>query len=196
MTVEQFNIFMASRYPGLFPVPGFIKSSGADRWFRIHSLPLSKRYADDEEEWSILLDRQNQIITEIFGDKPTFLLLTGDNYTEGYIELHPLKEAESVAEFPFTILEPLELHTVSMEFEEGQIFTPMFIELVWHPKKFDKILMDIADEKLQACFISRDEDIIIAPYDGGVDFVLQDTKTRDYYMQKYSAWLSPREDGL
>lgn len=196
MTIEQFKIFLAARYPGSVPMPRFIGNGDADRWFRIHSLPHSKRYADNEEEWSILLDRQNQIITEILGEKLAFILLTGDHYAEGYIELHPLKDAESLAEFLLNKLEPIELHKLSPEYEEGQIYTPMFIELTWQSKKFDKILMDIANEKLEACFISRDEDVIIAPYDGGIDFVVQDMKARDYYKQKYSAWLSPREDEL
>lgn len=196
MTIEQFNKFLASRFPGCAPLPGYIGNGGADRWFRIHSLPKSKRYPDNEDEWGMLLDRQNQIITEIFGDKPTFILLTGDHYAEGYIELHPLKDADSIADISLTKLEPIELHKLSSEYEEGQIYMPMFAELVWQPKKFDKILMDIADEKLEACFISRDEDVVIAPYDGGIDFMLQDTKTRDYYKQKYSAWLSPKEDGM
>jgi len=41
-----------------------------------------------------------------------------------------------------------------------------------------------------------DKKIIIAPYDGGVDLILKDIETRNIYKQKYSDWLSQREDGL
>lgn len=36
-------------------------------WFRIHSLPESKRYADTTEEYELLLNRHNEIITDCFG---------------------------------------------------------------------------------------------------------------------------------
>jgi hypothetical protein len=43
---------------------------------------------------------------------------------------------------------------------------------------------------------SFDRNIIVAPYDGGVDFVLQDVLTKEKYKSKYRQWLSERADGL
>jgi hypothetical protein len=72
----------------------------------------------------------------------------------------------------------------------------MFSEQNWQPKKFDNILKDVAEGNLRAFFVSVDKELIIAPYDGGIDFILKDIKTRDFYKQKYSGWLSARQDGL
>lgn len=72
----------------------------------------------------------------------------------------------------------------------------MFSEQNWHPHKFDNLLKDIAEDNLRAFFVSVYKELIIAPYDGGVDFILKDTKTRDFYKQKYISWLSIRQDGL
>ena len=66
MTSEQFNTYWALNFADSIPIPHYFRQDYSDRWFRIHSLPGSKRYADNEEEWNILLDRQNKIITDLF----------------------------------------------------------------------------------------------------------------------------------
>jgi hypothetical protein len=49
---------------------------------------------------------------------------------------------------------------------------------------------------VNTCFLSFEKNVIVAPYDGGVDCILKDVETRDYFKNKYKAWLSKREDGL
>ncbi|MDJ1503014.1 DUF3885 domain-containing protein [Xanthocytophaga agilis] len=69
MTKEQFTIFWSSTFPDTLPISHYFKYDYSDRWFRIHSLPESKRYADNEEEWNILLHRQNTIISDLLGGR-------------------------------------------------------------------------------------------------------------------------------
>ena len=38
--------------------------------------------------------------------------------------------------------------------------------------------------------------IIVAPYDGGIDFIIHDEALKQHLKEKYKDWLSPREDGL
>jgi len=197
MTSEQFNTFWALNFANTIPIQHYFRNDYSDRWFRIHSLPESKRYADKEEEWCILLDRQNKIITDLLGNDSKFIFVAGDYSSEGYTELHPLQEVNSIARIHFVMLDPIDLNKLSPdEYEIGQFYKPMFSEQIWQPNKFDSILKDIADDHLRAFFISVDKKLIIAPYDGGIDFILKDTKTRNVYKQKYSEWLSQREDGL
>ncbi len=197
MTAEQFNNFWTSTYPGTVLLQHYFRHNYADRWFRIHSLPGSKRYADNEYEWRILLDRQNKIISDLLTNNSNFILLTGTYTSEGYTEMHPIDEADSIKEILFTSLDSIDLNKLSpKEYDRGQFYTPMFSEQNWRPKKFDNLLIDIAKDNLRAFFISISKELIIAPYDGGVDFIFKDTDTRDFYKQKYSDWLSVREDGL
>ena len=49
MTSEQFNTFWALNFADTIPIQHYFKHDYSDRWFRIHSLPESKRYADNEE---------------------------------------------------------------------------------------------------------------------------------------------------
>jgi len=197
MTAEQFNNFWTSTYPNTILIQYHFRHNFVDRWFRIHSLSNSKRYAENDAEWTILFDRQNTIISDLLNGNSDFILVTGEHTSGGYIELHPTDEVNSVREIPFVQLEPIDLNKVSPdEYEHGQLYTPMFSEQNWQPHKFDNLLKDIAEDSLRAFFVSLDKELIIAPYDGGVDFILKDTKTRDFYKQKYSGWLSARQDGL
>jgi hypothetical protein len=197
MTAEQFNKFWTSTYPDTTLIQHHFRHDYPDRWFRIHSLPNSKRYAEDETEWNILLDRQNEIIADLLNDSSNFILVTGGHSSDRYKEMYPIEEVNSIREMQFVTLHPIDFHKINAdEYENGQLYTPMFNEQNWQLHKFDHLLKDIAEDNLRAFFVSIDKEVIIAPYDGGVDLILKDTTIRDYYKQKYSNWLSAREDGL
>lgn len=63
--------------------------------------------------------------------------------------------------------------------------------LIWN-----ELLMGIANWELSAFFVALDGQVIIAPYDGGVDVILKDEPTRDACREKYRDWLSAHESGL
>jgi len=197
MTPEQFKEFWTSTYPETLPIQHFFRHDYPDKWFRIHSLPQSKRYADTEQQWDILLTRHNTIITDILGDSAKVFLVTGDyNYNEP-IEVHITKQEPSFFNFSFQLLDDIDLFELSPEqYDKGQVYRPAFAETVWKAHQHDSLLRDIADDKIRAFFISQDKKTIAAPYDGGIDFVLEDKETRDSYKEKYKDWLSKREDGL
>lgn len=197
MTAEEFEKFWTSTYPHTILIPHYFKHDYVDRWFRIHSLPESKRYAEDEEEWQLLLDRQNTIITDLLGNGEEFLLVTGDAEMEGYTELHPISEVKSIQDFSFTFLTPIDLHKLNPEeYEKGHIYKPMFSEQIWQPNKFNDLLKDIANDELRAFFVSTHNNCIVAPYDGGIDFIVRDRQTKEALRKKYKEWRSDREDGL
>ncbi|WP_315816997.1 DUF3885 domain-containing protein [Paraflavitalea speifideaquila] len=176
MTAEEFKAFWDANFPETIPVSHYFRHDYPDRWFRIHSLPQSKRYPGDDQEWNILLNRQNQIITDLIGENENFLLVTGEHTQEGYTELHPLTEADSIAQIPFILLEKIDLHQVSPDvYETGAFYHPMFSEQIWIPRKFDSLLRDMAEDNLRVIFISIEKELMIAPYDGGVDFILKNS---------------------
>lgn len=197
VTAEEFITFWTSAYPKTVVLSYYFKYDYVDRWFRIHSLPKSKRYAEDEEEWQLLLDRQNTIITDLLGNGEEFLLVTGDAEMEGYTELDPLSEVKSIQNFSFTFLTPIDLHKLSPEeYEEGHIYKPMFSQQIWQLNKFNDLLKDIANDEHRAFLVSTQNNCIVAPYDGGIDFIVKDQQTKEALKQKYSEWLSDRDDGL
>jgi hypothetical protein len=46
----------------------------AERWVRIHSLPESKRYPEDEDDFRELLSRHNAVATAVLGEGERFVL--------------------------------------------------------------------------------------------------------------------------
>lgn len=140
-----------------------------------------------------MLNRQNTIINDLLGSNSDVLLVTGDYL----IELKTLHQIDSISTISFTTLETINLHETNPdEYNAGRTFTPMFSKQIWQPNKFDKLLADIANDCLRVLFISIENNCLIAPYDGGMDIVLKDEKTRNSCQEKYGAWLSAREDGL
>lgn len=197
MTANDFKNFWGSRYPETVPISHYFKHVYSDRWFRVHSLPQSKRYANNEQEWSIILQMQNQIITDLIGENSYFLLVTGEHWMKGYTELHPIAEVASIKQIPFILLDKIDLNKfIPDEYEIGMFYRPMFSEQIWVPQKFDNLLRDISDDNLRAFFISIENELIIVPYDGGIDFIVKNKAMKEVYTRKYASLLSVRQDGL
>jgi hypothetical protein len=198
MTKEEFNEFWAGRYYNSIPISHVFKRDYPERWLRIHSLPQSKRYAEDEIEWAILLQRQNRIISDIFGENLQVLLVTGTYSDKMGWESPWIEQGRNVLKpYVFTKLEAIDLYSRSSEFfEEDMLYTPEFAEIAWKVNRYDNLLKSIANDELRVFFVSPEKNVIIAPYDGGVDIILKDLETKEYYKSKYSQWLSARSDGL
>ena len=197
MTKEDFQNLWTLNYPDTVPISYLFKHDYSNRWFRIHSLPESKRYAENENEWEILLSRQNEIITDLFGLETPIIIVTGEYNWGDNRQIHITDEEEIFKSFSFVRLDNIEMNKIDPEqYDEPDIYRPAFAETVWKQKYHDKLLREIANDNTRAFFVSFDKNIIVAPYDGGVDFILIDNQTRDNYKEKYKQWLSEREDGL
>jgi len=196
MTKEEFKTFWTLTYPDTIPISYSFKKKYSERWFRIHSLPDSKRYAESENEWGILLERQNQIITDVFGENEKILLVTGEYNWDESATFNTDEEAV-FKPFDFIHLDNIDLfHFKSEEYDKGDFYKPAFAETIWNSNQHDKLLKEIANDNLKAFFISIDKSVIVAPYDGGIDFVFKNIQTKDFYKKQYTNWLSERVDGL
>lgn len=197
MTKEDFQKIWTLNYPETVPISYLFKHDYSDKWFRMHSLPESKRYADDENEWKILLSRQNEIITDLFGVETPILIVAGEYNWGDNRAIHVTGEEEIFKSFSFILLDNIELNNIDPEqYDELDIYRPAFAQTIWKPNYHNKFLREIATDNIRAFFVSFDKNVIVAPYDGGVDFVLKDSLTKEYYKNKYRQWLSEREDGL
>ncbi len=197
MTKEDFNTHWNLHFPDSVLISHLFKQVYSDRWFRIHSLPDSKRYADNDAEWDLLLFRQNELMTDLFGLNTTIFIVAGEYNWGDQRTIHTTGEKQVFKSYSFTLLENIELFKLdSDEYDEIDIYRPAFAETEWNPNNHDKLLKEIASNNTRAFFVSFDRDIVIAPYDGGVDIVLKDSLKRDFYKDKYKKWLSERVDGL
>lgn len=195
MTIEELQLYWKSNY-GNCPMIGYLlRNAFPDRWFRIHSLPESRRYPRNKKDWKILLERHNQIITDILGKGANVLLITGSYY---FNDNHDFINEEHVAlkKYAFTEITDVDLYKLNQQnYDEGQIFRPLFTKVFWNANQYDAILKAVADDQIRLFFLSIEKNVIIAPYDGGIDFIMKDTETRDFYKSKYKEWLFITEIG-
>ena len=194
---EEFSKQWLFHYPDSPPVSHWFKWAYPDRWFRIHSLPKSKRYADNDTEWKILLERQNKIITDMFGSSVEVCLVSSD--ADWQFETLNALHNDDGERYRFVRLGNADLYKFDIEYYrdgymfDNQTFMPVFSEVVWKPHSHDNLLKEIANDNIRAFFVSFDKLIIIAPYDGGIDFILKDGMTKEYCKNKYKKWLSSRD---
>jgi hypothetical protein len=195
MNATEFNDFWRATYPETGPMSYRFRHVYPRRWFRIHSLPDMQRYATTEAEWVILLNRQNYLLTDLLGNNAEMLLVDGAYELDGVVL--PEIDSPALRGIPFTPAERLDLHQLlPEEHKPGEYYQPRFSEQAWKANRFNPLLREIANYQTTAFFISRRNACLVAPYDGGVDVVLKDEATRDYYKQLYRAWLSPLPSGL
>jgi hypothetical protein len=193
MQGTEFTKYWQTRYPEALPINYELKTVYPDRWFRIHSLPESKRYAENESEYQIIFNRQNILINDLFGDNTdiiiSFGLYTDDLSSDNYKELTDFGE--------FDKIQTISLHKERPDEYEDETYFDIYIKSEqWKMNSNNEILKGIADDEIRAMFICPAKDCIIAPYDGGVDIIVNSTEKRDKLKQKYKDWLSEREDGL
>jgi hypothetical protein len=51
------SAFDDDKFREIYPVSLIMRKAISDFWFRIHSLPESKRYPENEADWEILFER-------------------------------------------------------------------------------------------------------------------------------------------
>ena len=198
-TIDEFVAYWLKTYPLTIPISHFLKHDYKDRWFRIHSLPESKRYAENQEKWDILLSRQNEIMSDLLGDNEDIILVSGlyFNYNGGEANDDARHQMLSKYSFRGMFDHVIELSKPNKETDDkGVDYLPCFALNTWAANKFDDILKAIADDEFRVFFMSIKNECIIAPYDGGVDLILKDTETKERYKEKYKEWLSKYIEGL
>ncbi|WP_431995484.1 DUF3885 domain-containing protein [Streptomyces griseoflavus] len=128
-------------------------------WLRFHNLLQSKRYAEDEGEYAVVLGRYNTVLDELFAD--------GDVYV-----ITPVRTTD-VEVPPF---QPEVDYWQSLLVEDGpdpefRAYCPLFAaRRPWHHGCLDALLRDIADDKVAGVLVSDTQmRRIHHPYDGGAD---------------------------
>lgn len=171
-----------SFYPGKSPLSYLLRPQIAEKWFRIHSLPESKRYAENEEETREILRRQNQIASEILGENAPCVI-----FFPGF----------SIHKFP-ALFNRFERQFFYRFRNEDYLRLTMFAaQTQWQNHQFDEILRGVANWEIsRVLWMNTETGEIFAPYDGGTDVFLSSTERRDNLRARYSNWLSQSPEGV
>ncbi|MBV9928584.1 MAG: hypothetical protein JOZ96_26445 [Acidobacteria bacterium] len=200
MESSTFTDHWRSNFPDCPPVSYLFKWRLPDRWFRFHSLPESRRYAESDAERAELLTRQNTVLLDGIGEGERCVLVAGD-YSESPGTLINGSSCPVLAEHITHALPSLSKQEFDPE-PSGAGESPIYMRLACgsHTLRrgtLDEILLCAADERVTNFFVvSFERGRIFAPYGGGVDVVLRDASERDEFRARYAQWLSARPDGL
>lgn len=173
------------------PVGYLLRESLPDRWLRIHSLPQSKRYAETTEEYAVLLARQNEVATTLLG--------VGSVCT--WVVARYIAKKEEV-DWSAESAE-LGLKVKGCEswgrphYDEDVYYAFGSAECEWRPGAFDDLIRLVADDAAgQVLCFSHTTSQVYSPYDGGADLFFERKEMIAKFRERWSRWLSYREDGL
>ncbi len=197
MDTTKFYSFWQQHFLNCLPISHTFKYNLADRWFRFHSLPKSKRYAENESETSELLTRQNVVLLDVIGKDNECILVFGNYSSSPALEIDC--PATSNFEFQeFVKLSKQDFDPIDLEPDEEPIYLNLFCgNHILKRGSLNEILLCVAEEQIVNFFVVNCEsERIFAPYDGGVDVILKNAKERNVFKLKYKEWLSHHPEGL
>jgi hypothetical protein len=146
-----------------------LRGSYRNVWVRFHSLPESKRYAKDDAEYAIVLDRYNTVLDELFIGRDVYVISPVWT-TEPDVPPHALDtdywQTLLVADDP----DP-----------EFRTYYHLFAaRRPWQRGCIDALLRNVADDTVADALITDVQlQRIHHPYDGGADVFLTTPEERD-----------------
>lgn len=191
MIKEEFNLFWESNFKETIPLNFIFRTIYSNRWLRIHSLPNSKRYAENENEINLILERQNQVVSDFISENQEIYIVRSEinvDYNDDY-DLHK--------EFNFQEVAIINLRDLfDDDYDNDDKLSVQVTKKIWQINCFNSLLEDIANDVSLIFFVSINNPVIFAPYDGGMDIIYQSETQRNFYKEKYKNYLSQRKDGL
>lgn len=177
------------RFPGVPPVGHRIR--GLERWVRFHSLPESKRYADNEAEYEELLGRHHALLRELAAPDSELIAITASWSPTAHarVRSRALKRAAPNAALWQSYVDPDDV-------EAGA--TNLFVSRIQNtPDVLDPLLRLVADfGTADVILTTRDLCWLYHPYDGGADVIAASQSVRDELAHRYADWLPTNASGL
>jgi hypothetical protein len=190
-TLETLNTYWNQAYPDSWPLAHEFKQVYPERWVRFHSLPDSKRYAQRQQETSILLERHNSVLEDLNLSQPNPLWLLTSEWSCG-TSLILKRSQDSLLELDPSAVFWKSRRVLNNSEDDDAVYQHLFVSLwTWHKHLFDPLLKLVANDFLaNVMIVSMSGKWLYHPYDGGADVILSSASERDILRDKYSSWLS------
>jgi hypothetical protein len=177
------NLWFEYPFSQVFPIAHLMRVALPEYWLRIHSLPESKRYPENDAERTIVFNRYSQFGSTLLGEGASCLIIK--SYANGFypnIELMP--------ELKWT-----PLHRIGDK-DDG-IWDSWMARTTWQPLFFRSLLLAIADDKeAHIAFLSTVTNCVFIPYDGGADGFSFDPILLKRLSNEFASWKSSHPAGL
>lgn len=187
---DEFRAFWRQHFAEIPPIGFVLREYLRERWVRFHSLPGSKRYADNAAERRTILARANTLADEIFAAG------------EGCWLVASPAQMKNSAWDPWPLgtdwhLDPVsrsdEPHVLDEEYE----WCTYAGRCVWQHGHFDRLISRIADDEVRAAIlVSQRSGAVFAPYDGGVDIIMPTAEAAGDLGRKHREWRPDNSEGL
>lgn len=183
MTIEQFRDHWQALYGDVAPLGYRLREAFPERWFRIHSLPESKRYPENETERLEILRRHNTVLSELLEPDETFASIQVAWSLDATLE-----------KLDNLLGQPLEWLCTK---RDDETFGHFWIGWqVWQPGLLDELLRQVMEDETRFLVVALKQKCVYAPYDGGGDLILESQAERDAVRTRYADWLSRHPEGL
>jgi hypothetical protein len=166
-----------------FPVAHFMRQTFPVSWLRIHALPDSKRYPEDDAERQIVFDRYSRFGSALLGESAPCLII--QSRFVGFP-----RSSELMPELDW---KPMQ----RVGDDEDDAWDSWMAHTIWKPSAFRSLLLEIADDKeSHIAFLSEVTDCVFIPYDGGADGFSFDTTLLQRLSGEFAPWRSLLPSGL
>ena len=187
LSLEEFRYHWEAVYGTTLPLGHRLYQAFPNRWFRIHTLPKSKRYPENETERLEILRRHNTLLSDLLEPENDIVVVT----TTFSFQATPERPN---AEYALENLEKLEWLRTEVK---DEVYSHFWIsQHVWNPGILDPALRKVMNDEMRFIISSVQKKCVYAPYDGGADVILEFPELRDTMRAKYSSWLSLHPQGL
>lgn len=189
--MDDFEKYWREEYPLCPPLGHLLRVAYEDRWFRIHTLPDSKRYPENKSEVQEILKLHNDLLSDLIGnEKPYILLLTRRSGGPRFQIDEDLPKRISGA-LPKDMRETF--FFLDEEEPDNSFYWNFFIkEKIWKHGCEDQLLKEIMLYKEgNVLFINKADEIIYHPYDGGANIFIKSSSLKDGMKKKYERWFVP-----
>lgn len=191
--IEELAKFWSRNFDNFAPEARNLKHEYKSRWVRFHSLPESKRYPENEDEYFEVLRRHNFVLQELCGNGSTVLVVLPE-YSEKRVPSQPEPELLKL----FSASEPwctLEQHEDDDDYES---YWHLHVsEVEYTGSELNSLFRMVANDEVgNIMIICPSKAIVFHPYDGGADIVLASVEERDHLKEQYCEWLSSYPEGF
>ena len=167
-----------------------------DLWVRFHSLPDSRRYAENEAEYAELLHRHNVVLNE--------LRRTVGATTEAFMAVSTswsMTSAPVAREPDLEVLVPDAAFWLSILRErdgDDEYWIHLHLNTIqWSVGVLNPLLGHVADDQTRDIIMSdRELHWLYHPYDGGADVIVRSQEERNVLREEQGDWLSTHKLGL
>jgi hypothetical protein len=177
-------------YGATEPLSYVLRMQFPGNWVRFHSLPSSKRYPQNEGEWTILLARQAALAAETLGHGAMCWRVEAGPVNTGHAAKTDMLMPKATEVYQFR--DPEGVYGA-----EGLEWRVSAALASWDIGTAVPRLRRIADDEgPRTLWMACHDGSVFAPYDGGVDLFFADRVRLERIASEHAGWLPVHPDGL